>query len=533
MSKLPSFFPTGQDRYRGSLPINWFLFKDNEKGPGFLGAPGNVLWSSAMPGMMVRGFKAMGGYLYVVVQTTDTTCTVYQADKIGNANAIGTLETGTGPLYIVPSASGFQIQFNDNVNGYYYDLFPKFWTQNTDYLGGIVVQPNPPNLLYYQAQDTGGTSGGTPPIFPTVIGETVIDGTITWKCIPGIPYFAQITDPNFLGGGPAVLQDNYVIYAAPNSNQWGTSALSDCTTYPADSQATMGSDIVAGILTSHLNIWLMGKKKNTEIWYDAGGTPFPFSKLVGTLVEEGLGAPMSAVNGDNTVLFVSTNRQVIMASGFQPRYISTEKIDRELESYAQIDDLIGFYQVQRGHKFYWLISPSANRTLVADVSMIDKQGKAEWHVRSTFPGNGRHRANCYCYFNGKHLVGDWASGNIYELDPKVYTDNGDPLVAQVQSREYWGGGALIQFPDLQLLWAQPGQGFQGTDPVLGVDPQVLLQKSNDGGSFWGKIRKESMGKVGQTRKRTIFRQNGIDFQRIFQLTVSEPVNRDLLMAEWI
>jgi hypothetical protein len=504
------------------LPQNLFFASDQEKGPILLGAPGCSIWTTVAAGLMqVRGMAVMGNYLYVVGQNTVTTCNVYQVDMHGNAILIGSLATGTGPLYMVPMANQMQLFISDGVNGYYYDTFPKFWTQSTTYLPGVVVQPNPPTLLYYQVTGNGGMSSTSPPAWPTTVGDTVTDGGVTWACIPGIPYFTQITDPNFLGGGPAVLQDNYIVYAQPNGNQWGVSNLGDCTTYDSMAQALKGDGIILAILSSHLNIWLMGDKTD-EVWYDAGGTPFPFTKLVGTLIEKGLGAPMSATLGNNTLMWLDNYRQVQMAVGFQPKRISTDKIDRMLEGFATVSDALGFFQIQRGHSFYWLILPTANRTLVCDISVQPPM----WHVRSSFLDGSRHRANCYCYFNGNHLVGDFASGNIYKMDPKVYTDNNQPLQAKVQSREYRIAGKLIPFPDLQFL-------FESGDAVTGLNPQAMLKSSRDGGSNFGFQRTASMGKIGETTKRTIFRQNGADYNRIFELEITDPINRDILECSWL
>ena len=174
---FPPFLPTGQNRYRGNLPQNWFCAKDDEKGPQLWGTPGLSLWTALGSGvMMVRGMNDMGDYLYVVAQTSSTTCTVYQIDKYGLFTSIGTIATGTGPLYIVPMANGKQILFNDNVNGYYYDTYPKTWVQSADYLAGIRVQPTTPNLLYYECTVAGAAST-VEPTWPTVVGATITEQT--------------------------------------------------------------------------------------------------------------------------------------------------------------------------------------------------------------------------------------------------------------------------------------------------------------------------------------------------------------------
>jgi hypothetical protein len=51
---------------------------------------------------------------------------------------------------------------------------------NTEaYALGELVTPATPNGFFYVAT-VGGTSGGTVPVFPTTIGATVVDGTVTW-----------------------------------------------------------------------------------------------------------------------------------------------------------------------------------------------------------------------------------------------------------------------------------------------------------------------------------------------------------------
>lgn len=51
----------------------------------------------------------------------------------------------------------------------------------TAYTLGQYVTPAVANGYYYKAT-TAGTSGGTPPTYPTTIGATVSDGTVTWTC---------------------------------------------------------------------------------------------------------------------------------------------------------------------------------------------------------------------------------------------------------------------------------------------------------------------------------------------------------------
>jgi hypothetical protein len=55
------------------------------------------------------------------------------------------------------------------------------WAASTAYSEDDYVIPTTPNGYYYRCI-TAGTSGSSEPIWPTTLGETVSDGTVTWRC---------------------------------------------------------------------------------------------------------------------------------------------------------------------------------------------------------------------------------------------------------------------------------------------------------------------------------------------------------------
>lgn len=71
------------------------------------------------------------------------------------------------------------------------------------------IVPTTDNGYYYQCT-TGGTSGTTQPTWPTTIGATVNDGTVTWTCV------AQVAMSQDVGGGAGVSCSYF------NGRQWRT-----------------------------------------------------------------------------------------------------------------------------------------------------------------------------------------------------------------------------------------------------------------------------------------------------------------------
>jgi hypothetical protein len=158
-----------------------------------------------------------------------------------------------------------------------------------------------------------------------------------------------------------------------------------------------------------------------------------------------------------------------------------------------------------------------------------------WHERSTYQGSpyaiGRHIGNCYTSFNGKHYVGDYTNGNIYEMASDVYDDSGSPLVAIRTGQHQYDKTGLksIVIKKLQID-LEAGVGLTGSVPTAGVDPQAVLSWSDDGGHTWSNDYPVSMGKIGEYKKRAIWRRLGMSRDRIFRVMISDPVKRTIIGA---
>ena len=131
-----------------------------------------------------------------------------------------TNELGTGGNY---TAGGFAVTLSTPA----YTAANSWGTSranSTAYAVGAVVRPATGNGFLYVAT-TAGTTGGTVPTYPTVVGQTVVDGGVTWSNI---------------GAGIIVLGASSVTQASFTAGPFRYGVLSDRTAGTAATQPLIG-----------------------------------------------------------------------------------------------------------------------------------------------------------------------------------------------------------------------------------------------------------------------------------------------------
>jgi hypothetical protein len=217
---------------------------------------------------------------------------------------------------------------------------------------------------------------------------------------------------------------------------------------------------------------------------------------------------------------------VYMMRGYQPQRISTpgiESVIRGLDQTLLANARAWVYQ-QGGHAFYCLNLPGYDGTWCYDVST------GLWHER-TYKGPvqiERHRADCSAVAFGKNIVGDYSTGSIYSLDPTVYTDNGTSIL-KVRTAPHFSAGLLNVFHHKLQLDLEVGVGLDGSGQ--GTDPEAMLEWSNDGGHTWQGPLTVKIGKIGKTETRAIWRRLGRARDRVYRVSISDPVKTVLIGAE--
>ncbi len=386
--------------------------------------------------------------------------------------------------------------------------------------------------------------------------------------------FAQITDPDYPGAVTVGYLDGYFVFNEPNSQRiWVTQLFDGLSVDPLDFASAEGSpDGLVSIIIDHREAWLFGTN-STEVWYNSGNPDFPLERIQGAYNEVGCIAPYSVAKLDNSVFWLGADARgqgiVYRANGYQAVRVSTHAVEFAIQQYADMSDALAYTYQQDGHAFYVLIFPSANTTWVFDVAT------GAWHERAALV-NGeyrRHRSNAHAAFNNYPTVGDFENGNIYQFKLDVFLDAG---VVQKWLRRWralpTGQNNLTRTIHHQLqLDCQTGVGLSGDESTsaldlilstetaqeietnqaispntapsslyaligqnIGVDPQVMLRWSDDGGHTWSNEHWRDMGPIGTTQTRVIWRRLGATMKsrdRVYEVSGTDPVIVAIMGAE--
>lgn len=349
--------------------------------------------------------------------------------------------------------------------------------------------------------------------------------------------FQQITDPDFPGAVTVAYLDGYFVFNEPNSQKvWITSLLEGTQIDPLDFASAEGApDEMVSLIVDHREVWLFGTN-SVEVWYDAGTADFPLARIQGAYNEIGCAAAYSVAKLDNALFWLGSDARgngiVYRANGYTGQRISTHAVEWQIQQYGDISDAIAYTYQQDGHAFYVLTFPTANATWVYDAST------QAWHERAGFSAGQftRHRSNCQMNFNSEIIVGDYENGKLYAFDLDQYSDDG---AIQKWLRSWRalpaGQNNLKRTTQHSLqLDCESGVGIDGTGQ--GADAEVMLRWSDDGGHNWSNEHWRSMGKIGQTGRRVLWRRLGMTMKlrdRVYEISSTDPVKVAIMGAELI
>lgn len=291
------------------------------------------------------------------------------------------------------------------------------------------------------------------------------------------------------------------------STVWSTLAF-DGSSFPAYKQRDSRPDPWQAIRVLDTLVYLFGER-STDIYYNAGSSPFPLEQQTAGAFPYGIAAPdsLAIVGGSLAWLGRSASGvgMVMAARGANVQEISTPALRWVIDGYrrtSRIDDAVGAAWEYMGHQFYVLTFPSADATWVFDLSTGLWVEFLTWESAT-----GRYtafRPHWTAVAFGEQLFADRVTGEIHRLDPTSMLDvTGSPVRRLRRPPALFNEQNRFRLNSLDLIL---DVGLTGGDST----PEVALNYSRDGGKTWSQASTpQSVGLPGEYRTTVSFRRLGV------------------------
>ena len=396
--------------------------------------------------------------------------------------------------------------------------------------------------------------------------------------------WAKISDGDFPGASDLAYIDGFFVVSKPDSDLLYCSGLYDGTNWDAldFTEAEAAPDNIIGVEAVNSQLYVAGEQ-TIQVYYNAAGINFPFSPIDGGVIEYGVVGRGSLVVINNNLVWLTPEGDIVTTEGYQAIPISTPQVAYQISTYSISDkeNAVAIGYSQNGHTYYVITFATAGKTWAYDFST------GYWAERSSYSAvgvYGKWRGNAYAHFNGKHLIGDFELGNVYELDADTYTDNFHSIERTRIAQNIHESQKFIKHKQLNLDM-QMGTGFTPDDSgsyppsvaaydsglayetghcciydskyyvsILGsnidhqppdtdwwdeveatlwtcADPQVMISWTDDMGNTWSTERTADIGTDPTEKKRISMRNFGRARNRNYKLKTVAPVKVVVLGAD--
>jgi hypothetical protein len=304
------------------------------------------------------------------------------------------------------------------------------------------------------------------------------------------------------------------------------SLLYDALTFPplAIEQRASAPDPWLSLIVHNSLIYVMGER-TTDVYFNAGLTPFPFQKHTGGSIPYGIAAEWSKARVGDSVMWLARNEdgigQVVQVVGQQAKIVSdfafSVAIQRYIEAGHTIADAIGESFEMLGHLFYVLTFPTADVTWLYDDTM------RRWTELRSWDGANyiAWRAHWHTVAFGKHLVAGRHTGQVSILSPFASDENGSVIRRLRQAPCLFDANKRIFINSLELILES---GLGTSAPGQGHDPTCVMNRSkNSGETFTQMGAAKRVGKLGERSTRVIWNRCGAARQPVFQGVFTDPI----------
>jgi hypothetical protein len=301
----------------------------------------------------------------------------------------------------------------------------------------------------------------------------------------------------------------------------------DGTTWPGQlvNEVSVFPDNITSMKMNHRELWLWGIKR-CQPYQDTGSTEV-YDVIPGAMIENGSAATFAVDRVDNSTFWIGQDerggRMAWRSNGYTPSRVSTHAVETDLTSYtaAQIAAMVSYAYQDSGHLFWVLYVPGSSWSWVFDI------GEGLWHKRAKWVANAfqAHWGWNHVYAFGKHLIGDWNSGNLYDMEFANLTDVGGPI-RRLRRSPTVGDETKWLFHKQLVIDFDTGLGPQ--PPLLDGagnprDPQCMVRWSDDRGKTWSPEAILNCGQAGEFMTRAAQRRLGRSRYRVYEVSVTDPI----------
>jgi len=255
--------------------------------------------------------------------------------------------------------------------------------------------------------------------------------------INGTAINTTLTRPSDMAAPNSVCaMDGFFVYTISDGKVWASDSNSNF--IPALSFGTAENKpdgLVRGVPWAG-QLFLFGPS-TTEVWANAGTTPFPFARSV--VIPRGIAGPYCVSgfedNFSRALVWVADDNTVVRLNGYLPEKISPPDLDGLIEREPAVSGLKPSLEmscfISRGHAFILLSAPTW--------SWVFDLNTNKWAERKSYL-QARSRITGSVFAFNKWLCGDLLSNNVQEITNQAATEVGLPFRWQLDS------GAVENFP---------------------------------------------------------------------------------------
>lgn len=282
---------------------------------------------------------------------------------------------------------------------------------------------------------------------------------------------------------------------------------------------------ISMLVDGNRKVWLTGSQ-NGQVYYDAGNFPQPLAPISGAVFPSGTVAPFSACVAGTMPTWLMQSKDgvgiAVAAQGYPPSRISNHAFEYAINVLARgvgISDAETLTYQSNGHLFTIMHFPSAGVTWGFDpIANNQWHQRGKWSTVTASYGVWAPRVHCYAF--GRHLVGFRDTGVIAEMSDTISTEVDNTVIRRMRRAP-----ALVdehrRLPVHRLeLLLESGLGLGAG---VGSNPLVMMRASADGGQTWGQERRASAGMQGHYRQRVFWTRCGAERNRVFEISVSDPI----------